>query len=146
MQADKSHLMATYISDLYRYWRNSLDKELTKSEPTLTRTQWHVLGKFLCKGYKITQQKLAEYLSMDGGQLTRVLRQMEALNLITKTMDDTDRRIRYLELKDKDNLYIKKLMECNKKINSDVCSTLNDKEQDLLLSLLEKISKNHLNK
>jgi DNA-binding MarR family transcriptional regulator len=133
-------LLATYISDLYRYWRSALDAQLTNIEPGFTRTQWHILGKLLCKGPRITQQQLGEYLFMDAGQLTRVLRQMEESGVVHKSMDQADRRIRHLELTDIKAPYVQKLTNSSEKINSAICSVLNKQEQKQLLGLLERVT------
>ena len=88
----------------------------------------------------MTQQHLGELLAMDSGQLTRVLRQLEELGMLNKTIDQQDRRIRYLELSNPKASYIKKLIACNKKVNQRMCSALNQEEQQQFLHLLEKLN------
>ncbi len=140
MKYEADQLLATYISDLYRYWRAALDAQLAAIEPGFTRTQWHILGKLLCKGPRITQLQLGDYLFMDAGQLTRVLRQMEDKGVLTKSMDKQDRRIRHLELTDAKAPYVQELASCSANINAAICSVLNKQEQQQLLGLLERVT------
>ena len=87
----------------------------------------------------MTQQALAEYLFMDPGQLTRVLRQLENKGMIKKTMDNNDRRIRHIELAAPKAEYIKSMIDINKHIENKLVATLSDDQQHQLKHLLGKM-------
>ena len=133
-------LVAIAIGDVYRQWRAAIDTKLLEINTKLTRTEWHIIGKLQCRGPKMSQQQLADYLSMDAAQLTRVLRQLEDKGIIRKTLDEQDRRIRQLELVEPDAEYIKQMIQINKNIGDKMMSTFTKQEVTQLTTLLKKMT------
>ena len=132
--------LATHFSDCHRRWRAALDEALSKIMPEVTRTQWHIITKFLCKGPCMTQQACAEYLLMDPAQLARELKKMEDKGLIKRTVDPTDRRSRQLTLGKASRPYVSVLTECSHQVNQDICAALTDSEKIMFSNLLEKMN------
>ena len=128
-----------FFGDIYRNLRSLFDTSAKAFN--VTRTEWHILGKLYCRGPKLTQLELNNFLCLDEGQLTRALNSLEEKGYIRKTMDPHDKRIRHIELIDMRAKHICVMNQTNNEIEDTILSSLTEREQKTLFTLLERIKK-----
>lgn len=99
------------------------------------------LIEFLYKN-KRTMGEIADELNLTPGTVTTLISNLISKDLVKREYDKEDRRKIYIILTDKGNKLGENLENSHYDISSQILSSLNPKEQDKIIELMEKINKN----
>jgi len=134
--------LAEKLSRVSRLWKTVVDCEL--SSLNLTHSRWTALWKLQLLGDNVSQKELACALQIELPSLMRTLNQLETHSLITRHVNEQDKRSRIVSLTSKGRQLITQIEERIMRVRRDLLADISNQEMDMLLRLLEKISDNAL--
>lgn len=117
--------------------------EAQLSDIDVTRVQWMALY-YIGLNRGITQIELAEKLNSRGAAVTRLLDRMEKKGLISRTVDQSNRRSNKLYLTEKGSDLNNKGMGIAEDFKNRVISGIPDDQLDVFNSVIEKMVVNAL--
>ncbi len=97
--ADDYEAFGVLIGQISRSWRKALDKHL--SPFGLTEATWRPLIYISRASQPLSQNDLADLLSLDRSSVVRILDALESSGFITRQEDGEDRRVKRLALTSK---------------------------------------------
>ena len=105
--ADYKYSISSIINRSGRLLSNKLNKTFSEKGYNITREQWITLS-VLTDEKGITQQELADKGFKNKASITSLIDHMEANNLVIRSSDKKDRRIKRIYLtKEGEDLYVK---------------------------------------
>jgi MarR family transcriptional regulator for hemolysin len=102
---------------------------------------WVVLSALSDEGV-LSQTKLAEHIHVDGATITHHVDRMEALGLVRRQLDPTDRRVRRLELTPAGEELHRRLLSAAKELEAFALAGLGERQQAELRRTLDQIRSN----
>jgi DNA-binding MarR family transcriptional regulator len=131
------HGLGFLLNDTARLLRRNFNRRV--QELGLTEAQWRVLANISrCPG--IRQAQLADILDMQPISVARQIDRMESAGWVQRCKDPDDRRAVNLQLTDKVEPIIKKMLEQGELVHQQAVAGLSEQEQSLLLEHLLLIS------
>jgi DNA-binding MarR family transcriptional regulator len=124
------------INELYQQIRSFTYNQA--KEQNLTPVKWQVLNYLEQNNNTLTQYQLSKLMNRDLGQLTRLLNQLEAEQLIRKATDKKDKRMRHISLTNKAKEKISPIKVSINKFYDNLKENLLNDEYDQLVELLTK--------
>ena len=123
---------------------NSLSSRINKTclDSDLTESQFGVLEALYHLG-SLNQKKLAEKLLVSPGNITMVIDNLERRDLVKRERSKEDRRYININLTNKGNNLIKKILPTHIKSIVNEFSCLSLSEQDQLRDICRKLGKKH---
>ncbi|KRA64317.1 MULTISPECIES: MarR family transcriptional regulator [Rhizobium/Agrobacterium group] len=88
--------LGALIGQVNRLWRRSIDESL--SQLGLTEATWRPLIYISRAIQPLSQNALAEHLSLDRSSIVRLLDTLEASGFVVRRKDPSDRRVKRLQL------------------------------------------------
>ncbi len=105
-----------------------LNKILEKEEVTAGQTAFLI---YILYNEKSCQEDIAKYYKMDKGAVARGVRKLEDLNMISKEIDENNRRKCRLTLTEKGHKIAKKLIKIQEQWENDICSDIDISKEKL---------------
>ena len=117
------------------------DQELRKNVG-ISIGQWKIIIVVYNAGTSLTQKEVADMLDLEGSTLIPIIDKLEKDGLISRRVDQQDRRNNRIFLTAKSEKTVGLMLDCGLKINNWL--TLNISEEDILITkrTLEKMSYN----
>lgn len=136
----------TLIGNMGRVHRLCREAVTLAVEPLgLTQSRWTALMHVSMLGEGTTQHALANSLGIEMPSLTRTLKQLEEQQLITRKVDEHDKRSKKIYFTEQGGCVLKSLNEKLIDIKSQLYSGLNTQQLDALAHGIVKIEKNAQN-
>lgn len=136
---NNNHPLITFISVIKQQHIIFLNKVLEEETEGVSAGQTPYLM-YLLYNEKICQEDLAKFYRQDKGVVARGIRKLEENGLITKEVDETNRRKYVLTLTDKGKKLAGRIIEINDRWENGICSNLNIPKEGVC-ELLELITK-----
>jgi DNA-binding MarR family transcriptional regulator len=96
----------------------------------------------LCMADELKMKDLAALINKDKSTVTSLVNKLIALGYIEKKSDPSDNRITLIRLSQK-GLFLKpEIIRISRKMNSQACRNLSNKDKKILVALLAKINNN----
>ena len=124
------------INELYQQIRSFTHNQA--KEHDLTPVKWQVLNYLEQNNNTLTQYQLSKLMNRDLGQLTRLLNQLEAEQLIRKATDKKDKRMRHISLTKKAKEKISPIKSSINNFYENLRENLLNDEYEQLVDLLTK--------
>jgi MarR family 2-MHQ and catechol resistance regulon transcriptional repressor len=130
-------LMVTYSKLSYQFMdKLGNDLESRGMQPTI----YTVLAHLNNEGRSKTQ-KLAEVAVISSGTITHHINKLVSLDYVTKTKDDKDKRISWIDITPKGRKVFKEVHEEHLKYLENLLSVFNDKEKEEMIKQLKYFGK-----
>lgn len=126
-------------------FNQSLNKNFRENKVDLTREQWSILALLWEEDGK-SQQFLADKSYRDRPSVTRLLDNLEKLQLVQRQADPNDRRSKLIFLTDKGKNMEKKVKEIVEKTVDLAIKNIKKEEIEFMKTIFDKIYKNLENK
>ena len=136
-----SRSLGRKITLITRSLRTYLDREL--EELSLGSGHFFLLMALYCKE-GISQKSLSDYLGIDKGTTTRLIRKLEKLKLVEVKEDLKDKRVNRVFLTKKGHELRERLKKISDKFSQEALKGFSGNEKKQLFNLLEKICENTL--
>jgi DNA-binding MarR family transcriptional regulator len=104
----------------------------------------HAILAVLDEGTRETQGSIADSLGYDRGQLVGLLDELEAVGLVERRRDPSDRRRHVVEMTTAGRKTLAKLRALSKGLEKDFLAPLDEREQKVLHTLLLELAEAHL--
>jgi MarR family transcriptional regulator, lower aerobic nicotinate degradation pathway regulator len=104
----------------------------------------HAILAVLDEGTRETQGSIADSLGYDRGQLVGLLDELEAVGLVERRRDPSDRRRHVVEMTTAGRKTLAKLRALSKGLERDFLAPLDEREQKVLHTLLLELAEAHL--
>lgn len=88
----------------------------------------------------ITQSELTQALGIKPGSVSEVLGKLESIDMITRSLSETDRRTAEIKLTEEGKQMAEEAARQREKRHQEMFACLSEKEKETLLSLLEKMN------
>jgi len=136
----------TIVGNMGRVHRLCREAVTVAVEPLgLTECRWTALVHINMNGEGLTQLALANSLGIEMPSLTRTLKQLEEQLLITRCVDEHDKRSKKLYFTAQGRIILLSLKETIADVKSQLYSGLSDVQLDEMAHTLIKMEKNALN-
>ncbi len=136
MKVPSDHL-AVCMGEIINQWRFLMDQEAKKMK--LSRPEWRVFFKVSSEHQsRLTQLDIANALAIDQGLLTRVLDKLEDRNLVKRTVDDYDHRVKNISLTEEATPMVEQLTSALNRIQSAVFETFSESERSQFVQYLNR--------
>lgn len=135
----KPKSVGRYISCIHRNFHVYISHQL--EEYQLGSGQIHLLM-ILYNHENINQETLAEYLHIDKATVARAIKKLEKEGYVIRKKDENDRRNYHLFLTEKAKKLRPKILSILHQWTQQLLNGINQKDQDHLFKLLEKITSN----
>ncbi|KPZ58266.1 MarR family transcriptional regulator [Pseudoalteromonas sp. S3776] len=136
----------TLIGNMGRVHRLCREAVTIAVEPLgLTQSRWTALMHIDMHGEGLTQLELANSLGIEMPSLTRTLKQLEEQQLITRKVDEHDKRSKKIYFTNKGGSVLQSLNKKLVDIKSQLYSGLSTEQLDALARGIVEIEKNALN-
>ncbi|ASM51733.1 MarR family transcriptional regulator, transcriptional regulator for hemolysin [Pseudoalteromonas espejiana DSM 9414] len=136
----------TLIGNMGRVHRLCREAVTIAVEPLgLTQSRWTALMHIDMQGEGLTQLELANSLGIEMPSLTRTLKQLEEQQLITRKVDEHDKRSKKIYFTEQGGTVLQSLNKKLIDIKSQLYSGLSTQQLDALAHGIVKIEKNALN-
>lgn len=116
----------------HQLFNKSLEKE------GITATQEGILS-FLNRHKGATQSQLRDYLLVRASSVTKLVEQLEAKSLLTRSSHPDDARIKLLKLTTKGQQLQQKLWEIKMSVEAEITVSLSNAEQEAMRKSLQKM-------
>lgn len=127
---------AGYISELRRDFTEFCDKELSKDNITVGLL-YPIL--YINNHEGCTPKQVANAIDMDTGYLTRILKKLEQLNMITRQSNDEDKRSIRLFITDNGKKIFAKSHQLFKQWDEITLNRLTKDETEQLMNIMKRI-------
>jgi len=121
------------------YMRKQFEEDEESHKYKITPVKFILLRTVYLKG-KCMVADLSRKVHLTSGATTLALNKLEAEGLIVRKRDQSDRRIVWVELSEKGEELIQKIIQHRQRMMKKMLSVLTEEEQEMFMSLLEKIS------
>lgn len=121
-----------------RGWRRALNNALT--EHNLSDASAAPLIALLRQGDRIPQGVLAERVGVEGPTLVRILDSLENVGLICRLPDETDRRIKLVQLTEGGTAVAKRAESCAAELREQILGDLDPEKVAAALAVLRAIA------
>lgn len=136
----------TLIGNMGRVHRLCREAVTIAVEPLgLTQSRWTALMHIDMQGEGLTQLELANSLGIEMPSLTRTLKQLEEQQLITRKVDEHDKRSKKIYFTEQGGTVLQSLNKKLIDIKSQLYNGLSTQQLDALAHGIVKIEKNALN-
>lgn len=132
-----SEQLGLAIGETARYWRTKLNERLRPLG--LSQARWMVLLHLSKRGDGVVQKDLAEWLSIEGPTLVRILDRMTEDGWIERRESSSDRRAKTVHLTPQSNAIIKKINKVAAKLRGELLEHINPADIDACLRVLSQI-------
>ncbi|MBQ4859229.1 MarR family transcriptional regulator [Pseudoalteromonas carrageenovora] len=135
----------TIIGNMGRVHRLCREAVTLAVEPLgLTQSRWTALMHIDMRGEGLTQLELANSLGIEMPSLTRTLKQLEDQLLITRKIDEHDKRSKKIYFTEQGGTILHSLLETVSDIKKQLYSDLSTEELDAMALCLLKMEQNAL--
>jgi len=138
-----SNNLGYYISRLRKAISNEIHRAFLKLEIDIRLDQWLILMK-LKLNKDVSQNMLAEMLHRDKGTITRSVNRLMELGLITRVIDDEDKRIKRIQITAKGSEWHSKGLTAINSILEVADQDILENELDICKDVLDKMYNNLL--
>jgi len=107
----------------------------------INRTQWIAMY-YIYTGGNITQRELADKMAFKEPTVVRMLQEMEAEGLVTRSGSEADKRVRRLALTEKGEGICKTLMPVVEQFKNDTVAGISQEDLNTLTVTLHKMVEN----
>lgn len=121
-------------------FRKALDLELRR-KTGVTFGQWKILT-MLSRQDGLTQKEIAERLEVEGPSLIPIIDKMEKEGLVTRKVDNKDRRKNRIFLTTIADATWNSLVDCSMQVRKSSIQDIPEKQVKIMRDVLEKISQN----
>ncbi len=136
MKIPSDHL-AVCMGEIINKWRFLMDKEAKKIG--LSRPEWRVFFKISSDhSPRLTQLDIAHSLTIDQGLLTRVIDKLEERNLVKRTVDDYDHRVKNISLTEEASPMVEQLTAAIDRIQAAIFHEFSEEERALFVKFLKQ--------
>lgn len=125
------------IGETARYWRTRLNERLRPLG--LSQARWMVLLHLSKRGDGVVQKDLAEWLSIEGPTLVRILDRMTEDGWIERRESSTDRRAKTVHLTEQSNAIIKKINKVAAQLRSELLADIDPADIEACMRVLTQI-------
>jgi len=125
------------IGDAARCWRTKLDERLRPLG--LSQARWMVLLHLSKRGDGVVQKDLAEWLSIEGPTLVRLLDRMTEDGWIERRESATDRRAKTVHLTKRSCAVIKQIKKVAQQLRGELLANIDPADIDTCLRVLMQI-------
>ena len=136
----QKHSLSYQLGLLSEQMREQLNQKLQRYQ--LDLRLWHILMQ-LWKKDNVTQIQLAKRCQIPSYTITRLLDQLQRLNLIQRRVDTNNRRAFFIHLTPEAKALEHDLLQESERIEEDSLQGLTQEEQQQLLSLITKAKDFH---
>jgi DNA-binding MarR family transcriptional regulator len=136
-----AHLLGYHVTNAARYMLRTLQRNFNKSGYSVTSEQWLVLVSLFDKD-GLTQNELCDATSKDKPGITRILKNMERNNLVSRMGDPTDGRSKRIFLTKEARKMEKHLLEIAERTVSEATKAISEKDIAHCRAVLNKIVDN----
>lgn len=130
-------LLGMAIGDTARCWRTKLDERLRPLG--LSQARWMVLLHLSTRGDGVVQKELAEWLSIEGPTLVRLLDRMTEDGWIERRESATDRRAKTVHLTKQSYAIIKQIKKVALQLRSELLANIDPADIDACMRVLSQI-------
>ncbi len=130
-----------WTAQVFYLLRSTLNQRFQDAGYDVTREQWKVLV-YIQREPGIAQRDLEVRVHKNQPALTKILGRLEAKGLISRTMDTTDRRIRYIALTPHGEVMTDRLSELARLNLKQALCGISQSELDQCLDALKKVYAN----
>jgi len=124
------------VNAFARLLRMELERRL--SPAGLTPTTWVVLSS-LNEGESLSQSELVRRTFLDAATMTRALDVLEARGSITRTRDESDRRVQIIQITKKGSHLLDQVAKVGPNVSHEMTTVLNDDEREQMAELLRRL-------
>jgi len=128
---------APLLSANSRAWRKAFDTAM--SEHSLSDAKAIPLMTLLRHGDCIPQGVLAERVGIEGATIVRVVDDLEKENLIRRIADDSDRRVKLIQLTDEGRALAAKVEKAATRLRTAFLGDLDPEAVDVAMDVLRKL-------
>ncbi|MGD8569329.1 MAG: MarR family transcriptional regulator [Gammaproteobacteria bacterium] len=125
------------IGETARFWRTRLNERLRPLG--LSQARWMVLLHLSKRGDGVVQKDLAEWLSIEGPTLVRILDRMTEDGWIERRESNTDRRAKTVHLTEQSTAIIKKINKVAAQLRSELLADIDPADIEACMRVLTRI-------
>jgi DNA-binding MarR family transcriptional regulator len=137
-------LVSSALFLLKRLGMSAKERSFTAYEELGLHPYHHAILAVLDEGTRETQGSIADSLGYDRGQLVGLLDELEAAGLIQRRRDPSDRRRHVVEMTASGRKTLAKLRALSKRLEEDFLAPLDERERQVLHSLLLELAEEHV--
>ena len=118
-----------------------IEKEAKKKGITLSYSYMRIII-ILHFNKKLSMKELTEKLGRDKSTVTTLVNKLESEGYIKKTISNSDKRIIYIELKDKSQEILNTIFEVSEKLHEKVVEIIGEEDTENLYRINKKLLEN----
>lgn len=118
-----------------------IEKEAKKKGITLSYSYMRIII-ILHFNKKLSMKELTEKLGRDKSTVTTLVNKLESEGYIKKTISNSDKRIIYIELKDKSQEILNTIFEVSEKLHKKVIEIIGEEDTENLYRINKKLLEN----
>nr|WP_319474192.1 MarR family winged helix-turn-helix transcriptional regulator [uncultured Sphaerochaeta sp.] len=130
------------ISAVTRYWYAYTHQSL--KEIHLAGSE-HSVIMYLSQQESVNQDAISEHLALDKGTIARTLTKLEEKNLVTRVVNNNNRRENLVSLTPYGQSKVDAVMQVSENWDTQVMQGIDAAQQEMFITILSKITKNAKN-